>query len=72
MDLKTKKAVPPISHNTLSDIQKLITDLNSSLLELKKEKDKYRSNLTECRGLCHQIRELMDATTTRITKSDRD
>ncbi len=51
---------------SLGDIQKLITDLNKSLLELKKEKDEYQSRITECRGLCHKIRELMDATTTRI------
>jgi len=50
----------------LGNFQKLITDLNRSLLELKKEKDEYRSRINECRGLCHKIRELMNATTTRI------
>ena len=51
---------------SLGDIQKLMSDLNSSLLELKKEKDEYQSRVSECRGLCHRIKELMNATTARI------
>lgn len=52
----------------LSDLKKLITDLNTSLLELKNDRKEYQSHLNECKGLCHKIRELMDATTARIVE----
>jgi cell division protein FtsL len=66
------KKIISCKQNSLVDIQKLITDLNQSLLELKKEKDDYQSRISECRGLCHEIRELMDATAARIiAESDR-
>jgi hypothetical protein len=73
----TTKIQNPQNHKVasqrLSHIKKLVTDLNTSLLELKKEKDQYRTQINECRDLCLKIRELMDATTTRIiTKPDSD
>lgn len=52
--------------DSLNDIQKLVSDLNKSLLELKEDKDEYENRINECKGLCNRIRELMDATTARI------
>jgi peptidoglycan hydrolase CwlO-like protein len=52
--------------DSLTNIQKLVSDLNKSLLELKEDKDEYESHINECKGLCNRIRELMDATTARI------
>jgi peptidoglycan hydrolase CwlO-like protein len=52
--------------DSLTNIQKLVSDLNKSLLELKEEKDEYQNRINECKGLCNRIRELMDATTARI------
>ena len=46
----------------LLDIKNLLTDLNESLVELKKEKENYHTKISECRGLCHEIRKMMDAT----------
>ena len=53
---------------SLGNIQKLVLNLNSSLLELKGTKDEYQIQINECKNLCLQIRELMDATTARIIK----
>lgn len=50
----------------LNDLKKLITDLNTNLLALKQDREEYHTQLNECKGLCHKIRELMDATTARI------
>ena len=55
--------------NSLSDIQILISNLNESLLELKDSKNEYQAHISECKGLCLEIRKLMDATTARIIKS---
>jgi len=57
-----------IQTTSLSNIQKLVSNLNASLLELKGNKDKYQIQINECKDLCLKIRELMNATTARIVK----
>ena len=69
MNTKEPSSTETTSKSTshkLSNIKKLITNLNASLLGLKKEKDQYQAHIGQCKDLCLEIRELMDATTTRI------
>ena len=58
-----EKSVQEVS---LFTIQQLVLNLNTSLLELKETEGVYKIQINECKDLCAQMRELLDATTARI------
>lgn len=62
---KTKPTNPMTSD--LHKLQNLISQLNNSLLKLTVDRGQYYNEVNACSGLCKEIKELMNATTKRIT-----
>ncbi len=71
MDVKEKSKTtqkPKIfKKKPLENIKNTVTDLNSNLLELQLDRRSYSNELKNCKVICSELKELIDATTRRIT-----
>lgn len=71
MDLEQKTTSVSPTASDLQKLQKLISQLNNSLLKLTVDRGQYRNEVDACSGLCKEIKELMNATTKRITSDHK-
>lgn len=55
----------------LQKLEKLISQLNNSLLKLAVDRGQYDSEVSACNGLCKEIQELMNDTKRVTTNNER-
>lgn len=61
--------VLPKQDAALDNVKKLVSNLNHSLIKLEVDRNRFKTEVEACEGLCSEIKELIHATTKRVIPS---
>ena len=50
----------------LDNVKKLVSNLNQSLIKLEVDRNRFKTEVEACEGLCSEIKEMIHVTTKRV------